>query len=68
MVASGFQRVDVRLLSPYPSDAKLQHVELPPDAVRRGMAALVQAFNENVDKVNAVMFSYLDYAVVGERM
>jgi len=29
------------------------------------MAALAQAFNENVDKANAVMFSYLDYAVVG---
>ena len=30
--------------------------------------ALAQAFNENVDKANAVMFSYLDYAVVGQRM
>ena len=68
VVASGFQRVDVRWLSPYPSDAKLQHIELPPDSRTGGMAALAQAFNENVDKANAVMFSYLDYAVVGERI
>ncbi|MFO7693634.1 MAG: class I SAM-dependent methyltransferase [Vicinamibacterales bacterium] len=67
-VASGFQRVDLRWLSPYPDDAKLQHVELPPDHRTAGMAALAQAFNENVDKANAVMFSYLDYAVVGERL
>jgi O-antigen chain-terminating methyltransferase len=68
VVASGFQRVDVRWLSPYPSDAKLQHIELPPDSRTGGIAALAQAFNENVDKANAVMFSYLDYAVVGQRL
>ena len=68
VVASGFQRVDVRWLSPYPGDAKLQHVEVPGDARTASMAALVQAFNENVDKANAVMFSYLDYAVVGRRL
>ena len=68
VVASGFQRVDLRWLSPYPSDAKLQHVELPADARTASLAALAQAFNENVDKANAVMFSYLDYAVVAERI
>jgi SAM-dependent methyltransferase len=68
VVASGFQRTELRWLSPYPPDAKLQHIELPPDARSAGMAALARAFNENVDKANAVMFSYLDYAVVGERI
>jgi len=68
VVASGFQRVDLRWLSPYPSDAKLQHVELPAGARTASLAALTQAFNENVDKANAVMFSYLDYAVVGQRL
>ena len=68
VVASGFQRVDLRWLSPYPSDAKLQHVELPADARTASLAAIAQAFNENVDKANAVMFSYLDYAVVGQRL
>ena len=68
VVASGFQRVDVRWLSPYPRDAKLQHVQLPPDARAPGIVAFAQAFNENVDKANAVMFSYLDYAVVAERI
>jgi len=67
-VASGFQRVDVRLLSPYPLDARLQPVHLPPEALTVGMVSLAQTFNENVDKLNAVMFSYLDYAVVGERI
>lgn len=68
VVTSGFQRVELRLLSPYPSDAKLQHAQLPPEAGAIGMTNLVDAFNENVDKANAVMFSYLDYAIVGERL
>jgi len=68
VVASGFQRIDLRWLSPYPSDAKLQHVEVPADARTASLAAFAQAFNENVDKANAVMFSYLDYAVVGQRL
>ena len=68
VVASGFQRVDVRLLSPYPIDARLQPVQLPPEALTAGMVSLAQTFNENVDKLNAVMYSYLDYAVVAERI
>ncbi len=67
-VASGFQRVDVRMLSPYPEDAKLQPLWLPPEADTLGMANLAQVFNENVAKLNAVMFSYLDYAIVAERI
>jgi SAM-dependent methyltransferase len=68
VVASGFQRADVRLLSPYPIDARLQPVQLPPEALTAGMVSLAQTFNENVDKLNAVMYSYLDYAVVGQRL
>jgi len=68
VVASGFQRVDVRLLSPYPVDARLQPVQLPSEALTVGMVSLAQTFNENVEKLNAVMYSYLDYAVVGERL
>ncbi len=68
VVASGFQRIELRLLSPYPSDAKLQHARVPADAATLPMVNLMSAFNENVDKVNEVMFSFLDYAVVGERI
>jgi SAM-dependent methyltransferase len=68
VVASGFQRVELRFLSPYPGDAKLQHCHVPSEANTPGMVSLVQTFNENVDKINALMFSYLDYAVVARRL
>ena len=56
------------MLSPYPDDAKLHHLWLPPGADTLGMKTLAQVFNENADKLNAVMFSYVDYAVVAERI
>jgi hypothetical protein len=68
VVASGFQRVEVRWLSPYPVDASLQPIQVSKDVRSAGLTSVAQTFNENVAKLNAVMFSYLDYAVVGERM
>ncbi|HNV02785.1 MAG TPA: class I SAM-dependent methyltransferase [Vicinamibacterales bacterium] len=68
VVASGFQRADVRMLSPYPADARLQPLWLPPGADALAMTTMAQVFNENMAKLNAVMFSELDYAVIAERM
>lgn len=58
--ASGFQRVDVRFSAPYPEHEKLR--ALPADG------ELSETFNANVEKLNRLLFSHLDYAVIGERM
>jgi O-antigen chain-terminating methyltransferase len=57
--ASGFQRVRVDYRAPYPERDKLQ--PLPGDD------ALVETFNRNVALLNALMFTHLDYAAIGER-
>ena len=67
LTASGFADVDIRYTSPYPKDYKLQ---LAPRAVLADapyLADLVDAFNGNVEKVNELLFTYLDYAAVGEK-
>jgi SAM-dependent methyltransferase len=56
LVASGFQRVDVRYSAP---------VSEAGDTPASG--GVVETFNENVEKLNRLLFTYLDYAVVGER-
>ncbi|MGE3840927.1 MAG: class I SAM-dependent methyltransferase [Vicinamibacterales bacterium] len=58
--ASGFQRVTVRFRAPYPEHEKLQPVQLP-DVVG-------QTLNANVEKLNRLLFTYMDYAVIGERL
>ncbi|MBI2833575.1 MAG: class I SAM-dependent methyltransferase [Acidobacteria bacterium] len=67
--ASGFQRVDIRFRAPYPVPAKLQGVAIPSGTQDTGpFPTFASTFNENVEKVNARLFTYLDYAVVGEKL
>ncbi len=60
--ASGFQKVTVRYSAPFPDESKLQPV---PAREPQGMETV---FNENVRKLNSLLFTYLDYAAIGERL
>ena len=69
--ASGFSPLDVLWRAPVPYGDKLPSVALPPPA--RGtehapvLVDLVAAINAHAEKLNARLFTYLDYAVVGKR-
>jgi O-antigen chain-terminating methyltransferase len=66
VVASGFTTATVEFRSPVPEQDRLQ-----PIAVATGAPAelhdLAEAFNANVEKLNSRMFTYLDYAVIGDK-
>jgi SAM-dependent methyltransferase len=62
VLASGFTAARIEYRSPVAPKDRLQSV--PPAA---GDEVLVQVFNANVDTLNARMFSFLDYAIVGTR-
>jgi SAM-dependent methyltransferase len=62
VLASGFSRAQIEFRSPVPLQHRLQPVAARPDSP---LADLVETFNENVDKLNARMFTNLDYAVIG---
>ena len=59
LLASGFQQVDVRYRARYPEHEKLR--PLP------GESELTETFNANVEKLNGLLFTYLDYAAIGQR-
>jgi SAM-dependent methyltransferase len=59
--ASGFQKVIIRYSAPFPEEYKLQ--SLP-----EGVGDMSAAFNENVSRLNSLLFTYLDYAAIGERL
>jgi SAM-dependent methyltransferase len=61
LIASGFQRIDIRYRAPYPEGEKLQPVVAP------GLADLVDTLNANAEKINRLLFTYLDYAAIGIR-
>ena len=66
--ASGFQNVNVRYSAPYPEDEKLQMVPNTGAGPLGGPTVMEIAFNDNVEKLNSLMFTYLDYAAIGERL
>jgi O-antigen chain-terminating methyltransferase len=62
LVATGFQQVEIRFSAPYPEHEKLQPVRssgVPVDAV--------ETLNANVEKVNRLLFTHLDYAAIARR-
>jgi O-antigen chain-terminating methyltransferase len=64
VLASGFTSARIEYRSPVPPEDRLQAVPAPPDSP---VAELADAFNANVEKLNARMFTFLDYAIVGTR-
>ena len=62
LIASGFQQVDIRYRAPYPEHEKLQ---------RLGGTALnadwADTLNANIEKINSLLFTWLDYAAIGRR-
>ena len=67
LLASGFHQVDLVYRSPVGD--KLIAVDPPgrSGAPHDPLAQLTAAFNQNVERLNARMFTYLDYAAVGVR-
>ena len=62
VTASGFQRVDITYRAPYPEQEKLQPIPQHPP-----LATVINTLNQNVEKLNQLIFTWLDYAVVGHR-
>ena len=64
--ASGFQRMQVFARSPVADDLKLRR--LSPEVAATMDADLAAAFNANADRLNGLLFTHTDYAIVGERL
>ena len=70
--ASGFSRVDVQFREPIPEGRRLDRIEHAPEGVpgsgRGGdLAEVVLAINAHADKLNRLLFSWMDYAVIARR-
>ena len=65
LIATGFQQVEIRYRAPYPEADKLQPLEA--DARQTPLVEHVETLNANVEKINRLLFTYLDFAAVGRR-
>ena len=62
LIATGFQHVDVRYRAPYPEHDKLQRL-----APHASLGDAVDTLNANVERINRLLFTWLDYAALGRR-
>ena len=63
VTASGFTRASIEFRSPVPPQDRLQPISVPADG-DAALRELVETFNGNVEKLNARMFTHMDYAIV----
>jgi O-antigen chain-terminating methyltransferase len=69
LIASGFQRVEIRYRAPFPERDKLQPIPVASLAkVAPGLAAVGETFNDNVARLNSLLFTYLDYVAIAEKI
>ena len=66
VTASGFSRADIEYRSPVAPEDRLQPI-LVPEGADLAIRDLAETFNSNVEKLNARMFTFMDYAVVAEK-
>ncbi len=65
--ASGFQRAELVFSSPADDEAKLTPVDIVEPSSDE-LRAVVGAFNRNVDKINTLLFTFLDYAAIAQKL
>jgi SAM-dependent methyltransferase len=66
LIATGFQRVEISYRAPYPEADKLQTLSLGSGAPT-SVDDMIETLNANVEKINRLLFTYLDYAAIGRR-
>ena len=67
LAASGFHGPEIRYRSPLPEAHRLRRLDVPDAAVDARLAACLRTVNHNVDRLNGLLFSSMDYAAVAER-
>jgi SAM-dependent methyltransferase len=65
--ASGFSQVEIRFRPPEAEGDRLESVPRVPADAPPGLAAITDVVNGNVARLNARLFTYLDYAAVGRK-
>jgi SAM-dependent methyltransferase len=71
--ASGFDRVEIRYREPVPETEKLKATAVPEDvrvsddAIAKAITGVARTLDANAATLNRLIFSYMDYAVVGYR-
>lgn len=66
MSSAGFKKIEIIFSSPNPEQSKLRKLKL-----KKGLGSwekeFVKTYNDNIEKLNSVIYGYQDYAIVGKK-
>lgn len=63
---NGFIDLEIKYLSPYPDEAKLQTIAYE-HSEESSEIIPVELMNKNIEKLNKLLYGYQDYAVIGKK-
>lgn len=66
MESVGFREIEFKFLSPFPDYAKLSRLVINENMSPEERARL-DMMNQNIDKLNSLLYGYQDYAVIGKK-
>lgn len=66
MEMTGFRDVEIKFTSPYPEEMKLQQVDFF-HSLRRFEDAFLNIVNNNINRLNELLYGYQEYAVIGKK-
>jgi len=66
MESAGFREVEFKFFSPHSDDAKLAKFEITDDMDDKNRQHL-KLMNQNIDKINELLYGFQDYAVIGKK-
>lgn len=64
LLSAGFREVDIQLTNPVPRNQRLARIVMPEGGAED---AWVDELNANLEKLNSVLFGYMDYAAVARK-
>ena len=64
--SAGFKKVEVKFLSPIPEKSKLKKIK-PDKEFTEQEKKFSEIYNENIRKLNSIIYGYQDYAVIAKK-
>lgn len=66
MESVGFKDAEFKFFSPYPEESKLGKFKID-DSLNEKSRLQFELMNQNIDKLNKLLYGYQDYAVIGKK-
>ncbi len=64
--SAGFKEIKFEFFSPFPESARLSKLTIS-DGMNDEEKMRLEAMNQNIDKLNSLLYGYQDYAVIAKK-